>query len=61
MESLRQTIRRKIELFFRRHHPQNVTYLLLFRKHEQGNSAADLPKFDPLVAGLEQQISAAVN
>ncbi len=59
-ESLRQAIRKKNELFFYRHRPQNVTYLLLFRKHEQGNNAADLPKFDPLVADLEKQISAAV-
>jgi len=60
-EALRQVIRRKNELFFHRHRPQNVTYLLLFRKHEQGNNAVDLPKFDPLVKELEQQISAAVD
>lgn len=58
--ALSQLIRKKNEYFFRRYRPQNVTYILLFRKHEQGNNAADLPKFDPLIAELEQQISAAV-
>ena len=51
-------ILKKNEMFFHRYRPQNVTYLLLFRKHEQGNNAVDLPKFDPLVKELEQQISA---
>ncbi|RLS51767.1 MAG: hypothetical protein DWH91_18285 [Planctomycetota bacterium] len=59
-ESLRKLIQKKNELFFHRHRPQNVTYLFLFRKHEQGNNAVDIPKFDPLVADLEKQISAAV-
>lgn len=60
-ESLLQLIRKKNELFFHRHRPQNVTYLFLFRKHEQGNNAVDIPKFDPLVKGLEEQIHAAVD
>ncbi len=58
--ALSQLIRRKNEYFFHRHRPQNVTYLLLFRKHEQGNNAADIPKFDPLIAELEQQIAASI-
>jgi hypothetical protein len=61
VESLRQLIRKKNELFFHRHRPQNVTYLFLFRKHEQGNNAVDIPKFDPLVKGLEEQIHAPVD
>ncbi len=60
-ESLRQLIRKKNELFFHRYRPQNVTYLFLFRKHEQGNNAVDIPKFDPLVKGIEEQIHAAVD
>lgn len=60
-ESFRQLILKKNELFFHRHRPQNVTYLFLFRKHEQGNNAVDIPKFDPLVAELEQQISKSVD
>ena len=59
--ALIQLIRKKNEYFFHRHRPQNVTYILLFRKHEQGNNAADLPKFDPLIAELEQQISGALS
>ena len=59
-DSLLHLILKKNEMFFHRYRPQNVTYLLLFRKHEQGNNAVDLPKFDPLVKELEQQISAAV-
>lgn len=60
-ESQRKLINKKNELFFHRYRPQNVTYLFLFRKHEQGNNAVDIPKFDPLVADLEQQISATMD
>jgi lysophospholipase L1-like esterase len=60
-DSFRELIQKKNELFFHRHRPQNVTYLFLFRKHEQGNNAVDIPKFDPLVAELEQQISKSVD
>jgi len=31
-------------------------YLFGFRKHEQGNNAADIAKFDPLILELEKQI-----
>jgi len=51
-----QLIQRKEELFFHRHRPQNETYLLLFRKHEQGNNAVELAQFDPLVDSHDQQI-----
>jgi lysophospholipase L1-like esterase len=57
VEELRQTIREKNELYFHRHRPQNETYLFLFRKHEQGNNAVEIPQFDPLVAEKEEQIS----
>lgn len=47
---------RKDELFFHRHRPQNETYLMLFRKHEQGNNMVELPEFDALVDQFESQI-----
>ena len=43
-------------MFFHRYRPQNETYLFLFRKHEQGNNAAEIPQFDPIVEDLEKQI-----
>lgn len=49
-------ILQKEELFFHRHRPQNETYLLLFRKHEQGNNAVELAQFDPLVDAADQEI-----
>ncbi len=49
-------IQEKNELFFHRHRPQNETYLLLFRKHEQGNNAVELPQFDPLIQSLDERI-----
>lgn len=55
-ELLRRTIRDKNELYFHRHRPQNETYLFLFRKHEQGRNAVEIPQFDPLVAEKETQI-----
>lgn len=54
---LREVIRVKNELYFHRHRPQNETYLFLFRKHEQGQNAVEIPQFDPLVAEKEQQIA----
>src|SRR5690606_12705492 len=54
--ALLQAIRRKNELYFHRWRPQNITYLLLFRKHEQGNNAVEIPQFDPLVAEEEERI-----
>ncbi|MFM7038738.1 MAG: GDSL-type esterase/lipase family protein [Planctomycetaceae bacterium] len=58
-ESLRQLIRTKNELYFHRWRPQNITYLYGFRKHEQGNNAADIARFDPFVKELEGKIHAA--
>ncbi len=50
-------IREKNELYFHRWRPQNATYLFLFRKHEQGNNAVEIPMFDPLVEELEKKIA----
>lgn len=57
VEKLRATINWKNELWFHRHRPQNETYLFLFRKHEQGRNAADIPKFDPLIEAEEKIIA----
>lgn len=56
-ERLRETIRRKNELYFHRWRPQNETYLFGFRKHEQGQNAVEIPQFDPLVAEQEALIA----
>jgi len=55
-EELRQTILRKNQLFFDRFRPQNETYLYLFRKHEQGNNAVEIPQFDPLIQQQDEKI-----
>lgn len=55
-EKLITAIREKNELYFHRWRPQNETYLYLFRKHEQGNNAVEIPMFDPLVADAERKI-----
>jgi lysophospholipase L1-like esterase len=48
-------------MFFHRHRPQNETYLFLFRKHEQGNNAVEVPQFDSIVDGFEKRIQAIQN
>ena len=57
-ERLRKLIHRKNVLFFDRWRPQNITYLFGFRKHEQGNNAVEIPRFDPLIADAEREIQA---
>lgn len=56
-EKLRTEIVAKNELFFHRYRPQNETYLFLFRKHEQGNNAVEIPQFDPLIEAKEKTIA----
>lgn len=56
-ETLRQTINKKNELFFHSWRPQNETYIFLFRKHEQGNNAVEMPQFIPLVEAEEKKIA----
>jgi hypothetical protein len=43
-------------LFFHRWRPANETYLFLFRKHEQGNNAKEIPQFDPIIEKQEVEI-----
>lgn len=57
MMKLRQLIQEKNALFFNRYRPQNETYLFLFRKHEQGNNAVEIPQYDPLIAAKEKEIA----
>ena len=54
--SLRDLIRAKNDLFLHRHRPQNETYLRGFRAHEQGNNAAEIEKFEPLIAAKDAEI-----
>jgi lysophospholipase L1-like esterase len=56
-EALRRAIIRKNLLYFHRWRPQNETYLFGFRKHEQGQNAREVPRFDPLVAEQEAEIA----
>ncbi|HUG18166.1 MAG TPA: SGNH/GDSL hydrolase family protein [Planctomycetaceae bacterium] len=56
-EKMREAIIDKNMLYFHRWRPQNVTYLFLFRKHEQGNNAKDIPEFDPLIEAKEKEIA----
>ena len=53
---LRELVSRKNQLFFHRYRPQNETYLFLFRKHEQGNNASEIPQFDPLIRSADEAI-----
>ena len=57
VEKMRQTIVDKNSQFFYRWRPQNWTYLFGFRKHEQGQNAAEIPQFDPLISKAEATIS----
>ena len=55
-EKMRQAIVKKNELFFHRSRPQNMAYILGFRKGEQGRNAVEIPRFDPLAQELDAQI-----
>lgn len=57
VEQLRQNIVEKNRLYFNRWRPENETYLFGFRKHEQGQNAVEIPRFDPLVAAREAVIA----
>jgi hypothetical protein len=56
VEMMRKLILEKNRQYFHRWRPQNETYLLGFRKHEQGQNARELPQFDPIVAAKEEEI-----
>jgi lysophospholipase L1-like esterase len=56
-EKVRQAIAEKNIEYFNRYRPQNETYLFGFRKHEQGQNAAEVPQFDKYVTKAESRIS----
>ena len=55
-DKLRMGIIEKNRLFFHRWRPANETYLFLFRMHEQGNNAKEIPQFDPIIEKREGDI-----
>ena len=60
-DELTELIREKNDLFLQRHRPQNETYLRGFRAHEQGNNAAEIKEFEPLVAAKDAAIQTLRN
>ena len=54
--AIRAAVNAKNRLFFHRWRPANETYLFLFRRHEQGNNAVEIPQFDPLVEAAEATV-----
>jgi len=56
--ALRAAVNEKNRLFFHRWRPANETYLFLFRRHEQGNNAVEIPQFDALVDAAEAKVRA---
>lgn len=54
---LAEAIRVKNELFYFRYRPQNITYILGFRKHEQGHLEREFPEYDAKVAEAEAKIA----
>jgi len=57
---VRRLVVEKNTLFFHRWRPANETYIFLFRKHEQGNNAVEMPRFDLLVEEAEQRVHGAI-
>ena len=55
-EELRKEIIEKNILYFRKYRPQNETYLVGFRKYEQGQNAVELELLDPLIGEKENSI-----
>ena len=54
--AFRAAVLKKNDLFFHRFRPANATYLFGFRKHEQGQNAKEIPKFDPLIEAADAEI-----
>jgi len=50
-------IRKKNAVFFHRWRPENWTYLLGFRKHEQGQNAGEILEFGPIVEEWDARIA----
>lgn len=60
-EQLREEIIEKNTLYFRKYRPQNETYLVGFRKYEQGQNAVELELLDPLIGEKENSIGRLKN
>ena len=54
---IHRAILKKNQLFFHSWRPANITYLTLFRKHEQGNNAVEVEQFKPLIEQAERDIA----
>lgn len=59
VEPVRKLVVAKNADYFNYWRPQNDTYILGYRKKEQGRSAVDFPQFLPLVEAKEKEIAAA--
>ena len=57
LTELRNQVVEKNRLFFNRWRPANETYLFLFRAHEQGQNAKEIPMFDPMIEKEEAKIA----
>ncbi|MDB5331134.1 MAG: hypothetical protein JWP03_2285 [Phycisphaerales bacterium] len=57
VEKLRKLIVAKNFDYFNYQRPENDSYILAFRKGEQGRNAVEIPKFLPLVEQKEQEIA----
>ncbi len=55
-QKIRQLTCEKNRHYFYNWRPQNITYLLGFRKHEQGQNAKELPQYIPLINAKETEI-----
>lgn len=58
-ERLRKLVVAKNAEYFNYWRPQNDTYILGYRKKEQGRNAVEIPQFLPLVEAKEKEIRAA--
>jgi lysophospholipase L1-like esterase len=56
-EAIRKLIVAKNADFFNYWRPENDTYILGYRKNEQGRNAVELPQFKPLVEEKEREIA----
>ncbi len=59
-DKARELIVTKNMYFFHHWRPQNITYLFLFRKHEQGNNAKEVTEFLELVKQKDVEIKKAL-
>lgn len=55
LQTLRGRIIERDQAYFHRWRPQNVTYLFLFRKHEQGQNAREVEEFESIVSKLDDE------